>query len=417
MSAQGSAESLTGSTSHANIDMELLAGASISGDISRIGGFSTAHELSIQMRAIDQTGGAPDAFNTVVIPAGMISIPYNIVVQNDPATSWVVRASCLSGVTPTGCAEYGSAAYYDADTASTQSSASLDDADILAGATTHTDIDFTLVRAKVISGVLMLPDSLVAPAGGIELQVNAREFTGGVAGDGNSTAIVTIAEGHASIPYSVSIPAIVDADWRVTVLCDTASTPDGCALLTTSPTYYDLDNSPDFTTIDEDEADVVSGENDITGINMTLIPAALVMGELFLDDEGVAPAGGLIVRLTARGFVDDVQEDAVFELITIPEGQSSVPYAVGLTQLAMSLWTIEIECDSTNPASTCSGYLPKSYYADTVPDTTTSPNQNDVTFINPFAAIGTTNITLLRGSDELCVPVRASNGAISLICL
>ncbi len=413
----GDAQSLDGDMAHANIDMELLPGASISGTISRIASTSTANEVSLFVSASDQTGGAASANTIVVIPTAQSSVDYNVIVDPSDTSNWTISAFCNSGITSAGCADYSANSYYDSDTPITNSSGDMAAADVLAGNTVHTDIDFTLVQAKTISGEIMLPDAQSAPVGGIDLFVTAQQISGETTGPNSANASATILAGHNSVAYSVSIPDVEDAQWRVSINCDASTTPGGCALITPSIIFYDVDNAPSNSSIFEADADLVTGTGNITSINMTLITAALASGEIFLDKEGVAPNGDLIVRMRGRGYILGEPVADVFHLVTIPAGQNSTPYSLGLTQLEDIVWTIEIECDATNPAATCSAYSPKSYYADTVPETTTSPNAGDATFIDPSLALDTINLTLLADNDELCVPISTNSGRVILVCL
>lgn len=398
------------------IDMTLIPGASISGTISRIDGTGNADPVAFSVRAIDQTGGKPAANDNIEIPAGSDSIPYTLVVDPDAMSTWKIRLACNSVITEDGCRDYGRFSYYDEDTPVTFTTAEEAQADPLAGNTTHIGINMIPVGAKFISGTILLPDGVAAPAEGIELTVSAQEFTGGAGGTNFSSTTVSFEPEGKALKYSVLIADIPGAEWLVSVNCNEFTTPVGCQLLADSPMYYDLDTSPSFVTLNFGEADLVSGVGNIGGVNMILIPAEQVSGTIILGNNRVAPAEGLVVRITARGLKDGVQEGTVFNLVTVPAQQNQTPYLITLPELDVDGWILEFECNMGNPAPNCRGYLPEVYYSANAPNTTT-PNEAAATLIELGNPNNNIDITLLAQSDELCVPVKSANGAIALICL
>ncbi|MBX2847945.1 MAG: hypothetical protein KTR16_06485 [Acidiferrobacterales bacterium] len=415
--ASAQAELFSGNSSQSNLHMQLLPGASISGLVSRIAGSSNANPVTFSISAIDQTGGSSNAFSTIEIPAGSDSIPYSVVTDPNPASNWRLRIFCNAFVTSVGCSDYGQFSYYDADTPVTFTTANVNEADTLAGNTIHADINLTPVQAKFISGIVMLPVGYSAPVGGIDLTVTAQEFTGGVGGSSNSNIVINIPEGNISVAYSIPIAEISGAEWLLNVNCNDYATPTACLELAPSVTYYDLDNSPDFTTLDFNEADLLSSNSNITGINLTLIKADVVSGTITLGNERKAPATGLVVRMRAKGYLDGIQEAISFELVTIPPGENQMTYSIGLPTQDLDGWTLEIECDQSNPAADCSGFLPASYYAAGVTGNTTSEDLAQATLLDLSVPINNIDIELLSSTDELCVPIKAVNGNIALICL
>jgi len=263
------AEGLAGDASRSNIDMTLLTGASISGAISRLPGTNINNDVSFLVRARDQTGGNDDSFSTIIIPSGSLSQTYSLIVPPSAAANWQLGTFCNSSVTPDGCADYSSNSFYDTDTPGTNSSADSDAADLLAGNTVHTNIDFTPVGLSSISGIIMLPDPNIAPSGGIALAVSAQEFTGGVGGLISETIDLTIPQNSSFIPYSIPIPNIPGSEWLLAVNCDENATPVACRDYARGANFYDADSAPDNTTLIQADSDLLSGNS--TGINLTLI--------------------------------------------------------------------------------------------------------------------------------------------------
>lgn len=263
------AEGLAGDASRSNIDMTLLTGASISGAISRLSGTNINNDVDFLVRAVDQTGGNDDSFSRIIIPSGSLSQTYSLIVPPSAAANWQLIASCSSFITPDGCADYSNNSFYDTDTPGTNSSADSDAADLLAGNTVHTNIDFTPVGLSAISGIIMLPDPNIAPSGGIALTVSAQEFTGGDGGLINETIDLTIPQNSSFIPFNIPIPNIPGSEWLLAVSCDESATPVACRDYARGANFYDADSAPDNTTLIQADADPLSGNN--TGINLTLI--------------------------------------------------------------------------------------------------------------------------------------------------
>jgi len=225
-----------------------------------------------------------------------------------------------------------------------------------------------------------------------------------------------VPQGASSIDYSLPIARIDDAQWLLSVRCEAFLTPQGCRDITDLSLYYDTDSDPNFTTVNFAESDRLSGAASLSAINMILIPAEKISGVLTLGNGQTAPAGGLVVRVTARGFLNDVQESTVFNLLTIAEGVNQQAYSLSLPNLGLDGWTLEFQCDQGNPPSNCSSYSPQSFYSANAPDST-SPNQSAASLVNLTTSQSNINVTLLAQSDQFCIPIKAANGSIALICL
>jgi len=412
VSDSADAELLVGNQSYTNLDMTLISGASISGTISRLLSTSTANPVAFFIRAVDQSGGEPDAFTSIDIPIGQRSADYALVVDPNPASNWQLRITC-STTTEVACQDYGQFSFYDADNPPSFTTADTNNADALAGNINHEDINLIPVPSASISGVIMLPDGVFAPAGGATLLISAQNTNGSQSF--NSTE-VTVPQGASSIDYSLPIARIDDAQWLLSVRCEAFLTPQGCRDITDLSLYYDTDSDPNFTTVNFAESDRLSGAASFSAINMILIPAEKISGVLTLGNGQTAPAGGLVVRVTARGFLNDVQESTVFNLLTIAEGVNQQAYSLSLPNLGLDGWTLEFQCDQGNPPSNCSSYSPQSFYSANAPDST-SPNQSAASLVNLTTSQSNINVTLLAQSDQFCIPIKAANGSIALICL
>ncbi len=133
-----------------------------------------------------------------------------------------------------------------------------------------------------------------------------------------------------------------------------------------------------------------------------------ISGSLSLPEGEVAPSGGLIFDMVAEWFWPG---DSSGNIVTvdIPEGGNSARYVLPTWQ---SLSTTEVHVTYSCPER-CFDYLEQGYLAEngqTIPD---RPNDGHLT---PLMHLDTIDLTVLKSGD-LCVPVKAANGAIAMICL
>ena len=142
------------------------------GDVAPAGG------LDIYINAYDQNYGADSGFAFAFIAAGASSAAYSLTVPPDTSAQWQVSYSCYS------CSPYVGSGYYASGAAGTTTwDSSL--ATLLTGGADHTGINLSLITGNTISGTVSLPVGDVAPAGGLNININAedRNYGGGYGSD------------------------------------------------------------------------------------------------------------------------------------------------------------------------------------------------------------------------------------------
>jgi len=169
------------------------------------------------------------------------------------------------------------------------------------------NIDIELMKPRVISGKVSLPDG-VAPSGGISLNIAIFNET-----DGNSQ-IITIPAGKSSATYSISVPPN-DPGYEYTVRYENWSNK-----IYTTYGYYNSKG----TTNNMSYAQLVDvNEKDASNIDMVLLKKATVSGVIEVPENAVLPEEGLHVRIYVSNDVETYSAN-----VTIPYGTSSVPYSV-----------------------------------------------------------------------------------------
>nr|MBX2869367.1 hypothetical protein [Acidiferrobacterales bacterium] len=293
----------------------------------------------------------------VLIPAGENSVTYESVTVPDSSSELQVRYRCVeSSSSPNGCPGNSSYGYY----AASGTVANAPEATLLPADQDHFDINMILIPAIQFSGDITLPSGMVAPAGGIELSITGvkqRTAPDDFSGDAVSTT-VQIMEGLSSATYTLDVPEDVALNWTVNYNCFT-----NCGVLFERGFYSDSG-----TVFGQDQATLLTGQVDMSNIDMTLFVANVIDGTISLPSGEVAPAGGITFDLGAAGNrISDglpLFGDFFFDL-SIPEGQSTLNYSLKLQPDADTEWYVSYTCFSEN----CEGYTNEGFYGDpnTVP--------------------------------------------------
>ncbi len=202
-----------------------------------------------------------------------------------------------------------------------------------------TDIVFPILKGDIISGSISLPNDQVAPAGGLQVRVrlvntvNPFEFVNGL--------FLTIPENANSVDYSITSD-LSDTDNRYRISYDCDSSCEGL--------YLDRGFSAGAATVvAESDAVLVNGGSDVSPINLTLLSASQISGEVVMPDEVATPAGGLSLRVNAVD-VDDTST-SISQTITIDENSDRQNYSIPIPGNTSARWLVTYSCNNA-----CEGF-------------------------------------------------------------
>lgn len=231
---------------------------------------------------------------TVNIPEGRNSATYTLYMP--PLNDYRVYYQMPSND------DYVAKGYYYSSVSTVSNVNSASKVDI--SAYSKTNADLTLIRNRLISGVLAITGGTI-PAGGLEVKVVA------VSGALTNTKTFKLPQGVSSIQYQ--LPVTPASGYNVSYEIASANTD------FVTKGYY----SKKGTTISKATADVLDlSTNDRNEINIALINLNTISGRISLPS-GTAPTGGIAVTVFAKNVSYTRSVDVV-----IPEGKSSVDYTL-----------------------------------------------------------------------------------------
>ncbi|MDO9042233.1 MAG: hypothetical protein Q7U64_07820 [Desulfocapsaceae bacterium] len=247
---------LAGATDHANINLTLLSGNTISGTVSLPAGQVAPSgglnfSISATISAFEFDSLSYSCGYSVTIPEGESSINYNIIVPTVTGEKWRIQYFITQQNEL-----YSSVGYYN-DTATT---GNYIQATLLAGATDHAAINMTFFTHK-ISGTVTLPAGYFAPSGGMLIYVSAQRLNPSPSPFSSASRFwssLFIAEGESSANYTITMGSTYDGEWRVNYYRSEPYVEVG---------FY---NST-ATTGDYIQATLMAGMSDHNGINMKLL--------------------------------------------------------------------------------------------------------------------------------------------------
>ncbi len=373
---QDDATTLSGGQDHSNIDLTLLQGNQISGTVSLPSGTAADDiSLSISICFYNTTYNYWDcnAPGSITISSGSNSEDYAVRVPDDSGKSWKVGYSYWGP-------DYLHHGYYS----SSGTTWNQDDATQLSGGQNHSNINLTLLQGNQISGTISLPNGQTAPNGGINISINTNNTNGG----GYGSTSVTISEGSDSAPYTLRVPDITNASWRVSYGYG------GSDYLQQG--YY----STSGTTWNQDDATALSGGQDHTNINLTLLQGNQISGTVSLPSGTAAADISLSISIcfynTTYNYWDchSVSSDN----ITISSGSNSEDYAVRVPDDSGKSWKVGYSYWGSD-------YLQQGYYS----TSGTTWNQDDATALSGGQDHSNINLTLLQG-NQISGTVSLPNG-------
>jgi hypothetical protein len=305
---------LLGGQDYIGIDMTVLKGKTIEGTVLLPPGTAPTDgvRLTTRVRSSDQSYSVSTSL--ITIPEGNSSMPYKFVVPDGISERWIISYNYYGD-------EYISLGYYaQGGTANFGG-----DATVLDGGQNYTGIDMTLLKGKTIQGTVSLPSG-TAPAGGISVSVAVNSLNG----DYEYTSLTTIPEGDSSAIYLVNIPDDITGQWRVSYYYPHYSGNDYLR-----KGYY----AEAGTVWKIQEADLLTGGIDLSGINLTLLdplPTKTITGKVFLPN-GMTAVNGQSVRVMVFN-----AENSLFLMSNYPfnVGADSITYEVELPQDDSVAWWI-----------------------------------------------------------------------------
>ncbi|WP_456378600.1 hypothetical protein [Thiolapillus sp.] len=323
------ARKLPSDRSHSEINLRLLTGSKVSGNIHLPSG-GVAPAGGVWVDAIAEEGNFRYKTKTrVFIAEGQESASYFLVL---PSThDWVYLLSySYSGTGP-----YLSQGYYNTSGTSAENST------LVAGKTDQPGIDLTLLTGNLISGSFTLPAGQVAPAEGLQVQIQAYDV-----GLGNYGGSFSIPEGQTSVSYGIAVPIDSLAQWQIQYhfgyqfYSNLAVPQEG---------YY----TPSGTTWDKGAATLLPGGQDHGNVHLTPPAPRQIRGNISLPPGEVAPAGGITVRIHSRSF----SNNPAYTQVIIPEGAFSAAYSLQVPTDSSDQIEIYYSYAGDMP------YLPKAYYS------------------------------------------------------
>ncbi|MCP5149224.1 MAG: thrombospondin type 3 repeat-containing protein [Chromatiales bacterium] len=308
---------LVGGTDRADADLPLLAEVEIAGTLALPAGAAPsdiAVDIEIEPLGIDAVFTA-----AVTITAGNSSAAYAVAVPGDASVQWRVRYRCTSG-----CAGYLGTGYH----AGASTVADPAGAVPVAGGSAHAGIDLELLDADVITGFLHMP-GFEEFTGDVDFLLRATDTVSGAELEQSVTVPPGIV-GTAAFTFTAAFdPA---ARWRLQYVCTT-----NCERLA-GPGFY---SSLQGTTLDATSATLLAGGQDHNVSAFLVLDADTVSGTLTLPGGGLAPAGGVVLRVEMD---DTAGTESGSSEVTIAAGTSQIAYRIDAPPSASAMWRVSYVC-------------------------------------------------------------------------
>ena len=348
---RGDATLLSGGTDHSQIDMEALPSFFITGQVSLPAGqVAPAGGVALFVEPINRkSNGSRGTGQSVTIAEGQNAVNYSLTTTSEPDAQWTVRYSCRFSQP---CPGYISTAWYS-DTGTTPDFLG---ATILAPAQDVSAIDLVLLESIAITGVISLPEGVVAPAQGVEIEMSARQISGAFSGDESR---VTIAEGESSVAYQLDVDPAAPNDWRVSYFCRA-----NCEALFPRGYYSEEDSNVTTEPLISLATGSTAGINH-SDIDFSVLASVMVEGDIILS-AGVAYGQATDISVEANYFANPESPDSsirysVFGVFELAANTVSTPYQLELPVLPEAQWLLNYNCEDD-----CESYVETAFYADDV---------------------------------------------------
>ena len=272
-----------------NIDLEIIRAVLVKGNVSLPSGVASS-DMPVQVSNND------GASVNVTIVAGQKSAPYELPVASN--TLHTIRYR-LAGSEQRGFV--GEGFYGNTGTVTVYHQATK----FYVGSSGADDINLTLRTGSAITGILSLPSGIVAPPGGLRIQVNNS--------DGLST-MVTIPANANRTTYHFVVP---DGQYRISYWI---SDWDYRGTEFVRQGYYSVAG----TTAVHNNATVISvSGDDAAGIDFAVLMGSTISGVVRLPGGMYAPTGGIPLHIS--------NNEGASSSVNIPAGENSAPYTLTVT--------------------------------------------------------------------------------------
>ena len=315
---------------HSGINLRLLTGSKVSGNVHLpSGSVAAAGGVWVDITA-EESNFIYKSKTRVFIAEGQESASYSLVVPS--VYGWMYR---LSYSYP-GSGAYLSHGYYNI------SGTSAENATLIAGGTGQSGIDLTLLAGNLISGSFTLPAGQVAPAGG--LQVHMQAYSAGL---GDYGGVFSIPGGQASVSYGIAVPVESLAQWQIQYHLGAHQLYSNLAIPRKG--YY----TPSGTTWDKDASTLLPGGQDHGNVNLAPPAPSRIRGNISLPPGEVAPVGGVAVSIHSHSFFNS----SAYTRVIIPEGAFSAAYSLQIPTDGRDRIKLSYSYAGDVP------YLPKAYFS------------------------------------------------------
>ncbi|MBX2881537.1 MAG: thrombospondin type 3 repeat-containing protein [Granulosicoccus sp.] len=307
---------LAAAQDHANIDIEVLDIKSISGQVSLPAGTANG-DIGLSVTARTSNLSVIESDN-ITIPDGSSSVGYQIDVPKQ-FRDLTISVTCSSN-----CADLIETVFYNSSGTVADSA----NAEGIAGTTSHTNIDMTLLSPSALIGTIGLPGSDNAGTN-IDLQVIATLDDESL----SASVPVTISQGTNNANFEVAVSPQAGRHWLLSYQCMS-----GCAGFVNTAFFADAGTTPDQASARQFNGDRV--EN----LNFDLFAGNAIAGTISLPNALLAPTGGTGVSITAV----DTNGGQPTQTLTTTIGQSSnsVSYQVDVPADPFASWRIGYQCSS-----------------------------------------------------------------------
>jgi len=196
-----------------------------------------------------------------------------------------------------------------------------------------------VAQAATVSGTVSLPPGDVAPAGGVELNLNAWDGTSN--NNTNVNVNVIIPQGQSSVPYSIDVPDSADS---IHLAMNCLTNCDGYYI---DSYFYNAATSETYTGYHFYNEEALQGGKSHTDINMTLYRGIEISGTISLPAGETASKefGVSIVAYEVKNAGQyNKPSHSSSNTVTFPAGASSVPYSVRVFDDSTIKWEVEYSC-------------------------------------------------------------------------
>ena len=366
---------LSGASSQTDIDINLLTGLTISGQLAFASGeTATSQTSTILVIAENPLNIAENQILTVSFDIGESISDYSITLP-DNGHDWRLRYQC-SLCNAQGLLTQG---YFSNNGTVTTASA----ATILAGGINHNNVDIQLIVGRTIEGQLSFPDGLSADASTRSIIISAEnpfDITQ------NQLLVVGFNVGQRLADYSITVPDN-GHDWRISYQCALCNQQ---GILTTG--YYSVSG----TVTSPDQASILPGDINSSDIDIALIQGRIISGELSFPSGLASTNQSSTILVVAENPLNIAQNQIL--TVDFNVGQNSRDYEITVPDNGHD-WRIRYQCSLCNSQ----GLLTEGYYSTT--GTVSSVAQ--ATTLSGAINHANINLDLLRGfsiSGELSFP-------------